>query len=356
MEVGNFLTLGRARLRFLVAIGLIVAVGAGALVLVTQPRKYKATGVVFLASALGNADNTTVSTTVNDFKTAITLPEVKQRTAADANVSVSSLDGLSSSADDQGQTLKLSYTSTNRNTAANVVRVATRDALAFLFTQQQGAAQQRLTIAEDQYDAAAKALSTFQQKNNVGDVSDDIARRSDDILTLRSQIASGQGGAASSELLKQKQAELDNAVALNVPYQKLNADLNRANDIRTSAENYVDTISGRLATLDAKQSVVVPTPAAVSRVTELIPAVVAAIVAVVLVALLMAWSDRRRGRGPAAAPRRDPAAGPYSAEPGQRLVAGETWTSTVNGAPTYSGASQESGRARPGSQAPGSSL
>jgi hypothetical protein len=294
MEVGSFLTLSRGRVRFLIVIGIIVAVAASLALLATQPRKYKATGVVFLAQTLGNTDASTVAATVNDFKTAITLPEVEQKVASDANVSKSSLSGLSVSADSTSQTLKLSYASKDAGVATNVVRVATRDALNLLFTQQQSAASQRLAIAQKSYDTAAAALTAFQKTNNVGNVDDDIARRSDDILTLRSQIATGDSSAASRSLLTAKQDELNNLVGLDVTYQRLTADLKRADDSRTGAENYLDTIAGRLATLDTKQAVVVPTPTAESRVTTVLPALIAAIVVVIAAALAMAWGDRRR--------------------------------------------------------------
>jgi hypothetical protein len=294
MEVGSFLTLSRGRIRFLVIIGVIVAVGASFALLATQPRKYKATGVVFLAQTLGNADAATVASTVNDFKTAITLPEVEQKVASDAGVSQSSLSNLTTAADASSQTLKLSYTAKDPQVGTNVVRVATRDALNLLFTQQQSAAEQRLAIAEKSYDAAAKALTDFQQKNNVGNVDDDIARRSDDILTLRSQIAGGDSTAASRLLLTAKQNELNNLLGLDVTYQKLSADLKRADDSRGGAENERDTIAGRLATLDTKQAVVVPTPTETSRVTTVLPALIAAVIVVIAAALAMAWGDRRR--------------------------------------------------------------
>jgi uncharacterized protein involved in exopolysaccharide biosynthesis len=230
MEIVDFL---RGRwIAVLVSAPILAALlTGGAVAAVTKPG-YKVTGTVAVAQA--------VPSTV--------LPIDLNLIVADFRSAVKGT-GLSTSVP-TGTNVQATASGDTPSKAADNLKGGVQRGLIAIATSNREQAQVDMNAAKAQLDTATASLNQLEQSAGVQDVQTEYRNRSQDLLSLRNQLAvaqSPQQAAALSSLIAQKTAELDHYGAVLNQFEQLDAQVTAADTQYQNASTTFAQAAGRVA-------------------------------------------------------------------------------------------------------------
>jgi hypothetical protein len=239
-ELYTGLRLSPQRLRFMAfftALVCIVSVGLAS----TTPKTYEATVVVDVAAfAVSGTAAFELQSLTDEFLTALASPSTVRATAEELGITEGEVNGGIVVRRDQNATrATIAYTDTDVARAEEVATVAARNALRDLAEQRVAAAQRDVDAATARRDAATAALEAFEDEHGQQGIPGEVARLTELIDSLTSQLASG--GAESI------QAVLDESSARRTELEPFVREAESYEVERSSAQDQLLGASTRLS-------------------------------------------------------------------------------------------------------------
>lgn len=310
MEIARFLRLTPRRISMLLTAALVAALVAG-IVSVQRGAKSRAEAVVFTSQVFSESvDGSSLGRRVADLETALKLPSVLDEVSSATGVPATDLrSDISFEKESDAASVRVSYTHEDADVAEDVVDAVVSEGLGLLLAQDREAAERAEARASADLAEAVERLETFQAATGSADVVGEVERRSNDILTLRNQIAAG-GGAALRTLLTAKEQEFQRLVQQYAEYESLSANFRRASEDQQDAARADSAARAQEEALESPLVVVTPPASSLGLLSAALPSVLGAVVLVSLL-LLAAFllgdrstavvspdvTDRRRIRG-----------------------------------------------------------
>jgi hypothetical protein len=289
------------------------AAAAGWFLASSDQRTYRGESVVYL-DTIYDLERFELEPKLSSLSNAMTSTAVSDTVAADVGLSGRDiLGGLRTSSDSSSLNLVVRFSWSDPETASNVPVFAAREALQFLVDQDLERANTALADARDRQVAAQTALAAVVDPLGT---TDPVAS----INTLETYIRSAEGELARSDddaqrqriseqlaRFEDEQARLRGAVTA---YQAAKATSDARTSAATEAQDEVDRLERRAATIAAEQGIASSTTVAVtSRQPQLRAAGAGAALAAMALAALFFVLDALRRRPPAQAISRRPLPG-----------------------------------------------
>lgn len=300
-ELYTGLRLSPKRLRFMAfftAVVCLVSVGLAS----TTPKTYEATVVVDVAAfAVSGTAAFELQSLTDEFLTALASPSTVRTTADELGITEGEVNGGIVVRREQNATrATIAFTDTDVARAEEVATAAARNALRDLAEQRVAAAQRDVDAATARRDAATTALEAFEEEHGQQGIPGEVARLTELIDGLTSQLA-GSGGAQSV------QDVLDQSIARRTELEPFVREAESYEVERRSAQDQLLGASTRLSQarsqLDAADAEIVVRPGFVtegSRRSGMITAFATGLVLGVLGSYALTWVLLRRADGPRA--------------------------------------------------------
>ena len=312
METVDYLRVARKRIWILAGLPVLAAVVATGVVLLT-PQRYAVTAYVAAPALVGGvaAQQYTGSQGANQFVAAFaaaaTSPRVVEQVAADTGVPADDLrDGVTVKQVGASSQLTLTYTGSDKNTAAPVARAMTGRALTFLFASQVGVATQQVAAAEADVTAATKSISDWEAANKVSQPDKLFQATLSEQSSLRQQemsmsaVGNTQGANAAADALEEGQKRLDDLGPKLPGYQALIAQRDAATQALAEARQGLQAARAQVGAADPAEVTsvgAVGSPSKLSALLRTVPPVAGAglLIAVLVVVLREVLRPRHDG-------------------------------------------------------------
>ncbi len=303
----------------LVLIPSITALAAGLLFVSSSSETYEAAAVVSLREFVPTDSPAAIRALIDDLDSALDSRQVAETVAEVAPAAESYR--IESLAVGEGGDVRVAFVAPSAVLAQQALDAGVREALTIVSESAGRQAARRLVAAESVAEETSADLQDIEREAGAADLSEEIARRSADLLSLRNQIAAAEGSVpvqnALTETLQEKQAELAVIEEQLLAWTNLRARFDGAVASGAAAAlevRQIDTNEADLQSADLLQS---PRTAEVSNLQALVRVVLAATIvtaAVVAVLALALGSGRRRSTDEPAASDEQTAVG-ESAQP-----------------------------------------
>ncbi len=313
MEISEYLRIIRRRLWILILIPLLAG-GAVAALLLSQPKTYAATATVAAPALVGGSQTNQYSGAngtrafVSNFAAALTAPVIVNRVAEETNVLPGKVtDGLSVAAIGDSSLLRVTYKTHNKDKAVPVSQAAASDTIKFLFQTQVELAQRTLVEAQKGAGKADLDLASFYKNSGVLPESQ-FNTLSQQIASLQNAQATQQaaGNTTAAASLAAQIATLQTRLAQLAPkvteFQNLSDRKTQATARLSTAQQGVDQANAQALAADPARVISVNKVKPISRASQLIKSVVPAVgaglfLAVGIVFLLEVLARRPRSSG-----------------------------------------------------------
>jgi hypothetical protein len=302
-EILNYARVARRRWWIVLGIPLLAVAGTAAAGLAASQR-YSATAYV-AAPALPLTGTQAVNQFVAGFSAAVTAPVVIDAVSKETGVAGKALrEGLAVEQVGASSQLTVTYTATQRDTVAPVLRETTRRALTFLFSSQVTIASGQVDAAQSDVDAATKAITAWESTNRVSQPDKQYQATLNELASLRQQLLSmqavgnGPGTQAAQAAIDAAQRRLDELGPKLPDYQALVLARDAATGTLSRAREALQEARAQQAAADPEKVATIGAVASVSRGKDLartLPVAAGAglLLAVVLV-MGLEWRAARR--------------------------------------------------------------
>jgi uncharacterized protein involved in exopolysaccharide biosynthesis len=284
MTAMRFLHLAGRRLVIVVVVAALAFVVAGGYAY-AQPIQYRAQSTVFVARVFPSGA-AGVDSAVADFETVMGLAQVRRAVAAKTGASTDALaSALRFHRVGGSSALQVSFHSSSRDRAANVVTTASQAALSTLAQQQLDGAREAVAASQPAVDAALKDVQTFQQNLGVADLEVEYQARQQELLNLENQLANAgrlQVQSINAQITTET-AEVNRLAAARPQFQQLQDKLTQARASLDGASGALVDAQGRIAA--ANSPTVITTPE-VTKQSRLLPVLRASLITALVAVLL----------------------------------------------------------------------
>jgi hypothetical protein len=291
-----------------------LAVIAGSLYLGSAPSSYEARSIISIREVAVSYGANQTAALIDDFGSAMESLRV-EGAVADAEGVDEASGSIEVSAVGNGADVRVTYRAPTEERALAGLEAGTREALLIMVESELRSAQRRLASSES---VAAETTVLMQElEGEAGGVglTDEVARRSADILALRNQIAASEGQAAQAALiqvLEAKVAELQTVGTYLLPWEEARARFDNA--LQSEAQASLDVANLRAFQDENVSGDVLRSPQVVelSQLPGLLRTVTAAglgAAIVIVVAALASTFSRRRYEPDEPGPSEDPSNG-----------------------------------------------
>ncbi|MBK9725740.1 MAG: hypothetical protein U0Q14_07545 [Dermatophilaceae bacterium] len=317
MEIIDYLSLARRRLRILIGVPLVAALLVFAWTFL-RPAEYKSTATVNTATLVGGESNSFngpqgPNQFVAAYAAAVNMPKVAKAVSDATGVAAADIrSGIDVAPTGASPQMVVSYFSGDQKSAEPVVKGVALQALRELFEPRAQAAEQGREIALKEVNSVSTALADFVKTKRIADPPANYQAQLAKVNGLQQQQASfrangnSTAAAALEKPIEDAQTVLVELSALTAEYNGLAARVKAANDDLASAQRTYRLAATEWAAAQAAEIVFVKPVTEVDRkatlLTLLPSAVGASLLLAVILVLLMELLGRGQSRKPSEAP------------------------------------------------------
>jgi capsular polysaccharide biosynthesis protein len=282
VEIGDYLRVIRRRLWILVLVP-VLAAGAVAGVLVSQPVKYRAVATVAAPALVGGAATNQyggpggVKVFVSNFTAALTAPQVVSKVAEQTQTSEQTIrDNLTAQPIQESSLIQVSYVDTQAARSAEVARAASRETIKFLFQSQVDLARRSVTTADKGVADATGKIADFIAKNKVVNPEETYQLQEQNLLSLQQRQLEAQAAgnttvaATLGEAIQARQAELAKLAPLVTSYRDLQQQQDDAEARRNDLQRTLEGLLAQARAANPDSVVTVSDPEKLSRLTAFV--------------------------------------------------------------------------------------